>query len=92
MKKGIFFKIAISCIILLILLNVGGVIALQSINTDQIKDMLATQVQKSTGRILAIKGPVELKIGLVPRVIVNDVTLSNPAGSSRPEMVTPETF
>ena len=92
MKKGIFFKIAISCIILLILLIVGGVIALQSINTDQIKNMLATQVQKSTGRILTIKGPVELKIGLVPRVVVNDVTLSNPAGSSRPEMVTLKRF
>jgi len=92
MKKGIFFKIAVSVIVLVILLIAGGFIAIQSINTDQIKEVLATQVQKNTGRTLTINGAVDLKIGLVPKVVVNDVTLSNPAGSTRPEMVTIKRF
>ena len=92
MKKGIFFKITLSLAVLITLLLVGVFIAIQSINIDQIKEVLATQVQKNTGRNLSINGSVELKIGLTPKIVVNDVVLSNPAGSTRPEMVTIKRF
>ncbi|MDD2466305.1 MAG: AsmA family protein [Desulfobulbus sp.] len=87
MKKGTFVKIGVVFTVLVAVVTVGGIIAVQSIDTDQLKNMLTDQVKKSTGRVLAINGPVEIHIGFVPRVVVNDVSLSNPAGSTRPEMV-----
>ncbi|NLX19398.1 MAG: AsmA family protein [Desulfobulbus sp.] len=65
----------------------GGFIALQSVNTTTIKDVITTQVRAVTGRTLLIGGPLKLQWGLVPSLVTTDVSLSNPAGSSRPEMV-----
>ncbi|MGE4560322.1 MAG: AsmA family protein [Desulfobulbus sp.] len=87
MKKGRLLKTGIALAVLIAVVVVGAIVAVQSINLDQFKEMLAAQVKKSTGRDLAINGPVEIKLGIVPRIVVNDVTLSNPPGSSRPEMV-----
>jgi len=66
---------------------VGAIIAVKSVNLDQVKEVLTTQVKTATGRTLTIAGPLELNIGLVPSVVAKGVTLSNPAGSTRPEMV-----
>ncbi len=87
MKKGIVIKIGVVLALLVALLTVGAIVAVKSIDTNQIKDVLAGQVKKSTGRVLAINGPVEIRLGLVPRVVVSDVSLSNPPGSTRPKMV-----
>ncbi len=87
MKKGTFFKIGIVLAILIALVAVGAIIAVKSINTEQLKEILITQVEKSTGRTLAIDGPMKIKIGLVPRVVLNDARLSNPPGSTRPNMI-----
>jgi len=87
MKKGLFFKLGLVLAVLVALVAAGAIVAVKSINTDQLKDLLTSQVKKSTGRVLAIDGPVEIKIGLVPRVVVNDVRLSNPSGSLRPDMI-----
>jgi uncharacterized protein involved in outer membrane biogenesis len=87
MRKGIIVKIGIVLAVMVAIVVIGAIIAIKSVNLDQIKEMLSTQVEKSTGRALMINGPVEMRLGLVPRVVVNDVTFSNPPGSSRPEMV-----
>lgn len=72
---------------LMIVLVAGAVIALRSLNLEQVKAVLTDQVHQATGRTLAISGPLELRLGLVPRLAATGITLSNPAGSTRPEMV-----
>ncbi|WP_448872496.1 AsmA family protein [Desulfobulbus propionicus] len=87
MRKGIIVKIGIALAALVAIVVIGAIIAVKSVNLDQIKEMLATQVHNSTGRTLTISGPVKMQLGLVPRVVLHDVSFSNPPGSSRPEMV-----
>ena len=80
-------KIGALLAVLVALLAVGAVIAFKFVNLEQVKNMLTTQVKTATGRTLTIAGPLELQAGLVPVVIAKGVTLSNPAGSTRSEMV-----
>ena len=86
MEKKTLIKIGAVLLSLGVLTAAGIFIAVRSIDTDQLKEMLTTQVKKSTGRVLTINGPVDIQLGLVPRVVVNDVSLSNPPGATRPEM------
>jgi uncharacterized protein involved in outer membrane biogenesis len=68
-------------------LAVGLVAAAKSMDFQRIKGVLAEQVQAATGRTLTIAGPLELRLGLIPKVIATGVTLGNAPGGSRPEMV-----
>lgn len=70
-----------------IALMVGVVASVKSMDFNRIKVLLADQVHSSTGRTLVIAGPLELRLGLVPRVIATGITLSNAVGGSRAEMV-----
>lgn len=74
-------------VVLLAALAVGLVAAAKSMDFQRVKVLLAEQVHDATGRTLTISGPLELRLGLVPRVIATGVSLSNMAGGSRPEMV-----
>lgn len=85
-KKTVVF-IGSACVGVVVLAGIAAFIAMRSIDLEKIKTLLADQVQAATGRTLAIKGPVEIELGLVPRLVVNEVSLSNPAKSSRPDMV-----
>ncbi len=85
-KKTVVF-ISSACIGLVALAGIAAFIAVRSIDLEKIKTLLAAQVQAATGRTLAINGPVEIELGLVPRLVVNEVSLSNPPKSSRPDMV-----
>src|SRR5665647_668707 len=87
MRTNLTMKLATLLLAVLALLAMGVVVAVKSINLDQIKELLTTQVKTATGRTLTISGPLDLQLGLTPRVVANDVTLSNPPGSTRPDMV-----
>jgi uncharacterized protein involved in outer membrane biogenesis len=73
--------------VLLAALAVGLVAAAKSMDFQRAKVVLAEQVLAATGRKLTIAGPLELRLGLVPRVIATNVSLANAAKGSRPEMV-----
>ncbi|MGE5517346.1 MAG: AsmA family protein [Bacteroidota bacterium] len=73
--------------VLVAALAVGLVAAAKSMDFQRIKAVLSEQVQAATGRPLAIAGPLELRLGLIPKVIATGVTLGNAAGASRPDMV-----
>ena len=73
--------------VLIAALAVGLVAASKSVDTTRLKALAAEQVLAATGRTLTVAGSVELRLGLVPKLIANGVSLSNPAGASRPEMV-----
>jgi len=83
---------AVLAAIMALLLGIGAIIAVQSLDLNRVKEMLTVQVKKATGRTLTIAGPLELQVGLVPVVAAKRVTLSNPEGSSRPDMVKIEHF
>jgi len=87
MRTNLTMKLATLLLAVLALLTVGVVVAVKSINLDQIKELLTTQVKTATGRTLTISGSLDLQLGLTPRVVANGVTLSNPPGSTRPDMV-----
>ena len=80
-------KMGVLLAVLVALLVAGGILAFKFVNLEQVKTMLTTQVKTATGRTLTIAGPLELQAGLIPVVIARGVTLSNPAGSTRSEMV-----
>lgn len=64
--------------------------ATKSVDFERYKDYLSELVLAETGRTLTFGGPVKLRLGLVPSLIAEKVSLSNVAGGSRPEMVTIE--
>lgn len=68
-------------------LTVSLVAAVKSMDFNRTKGVLADQVRAATGRELVIAGPLELRLGLVPRVIASGVTLTNAPGGSRAEMI-----
>jgi len=55
---------------------------------DAIRDRIVAEVKTSTGRDLAIDGPVDLSIFPSVAVELSDVSLSNAPGASRPSMIT----
>lgn len=73
--------------VLVVALAVGLVAAVKSMDLQRAKTLLAEQVSAATGRTLTLSGPLELRLGLTPRIIANGVALSNRKGGSRPEMV-----
>ncbi len=87
MRMNLTIKLASLLLGIMALLAISIVVAIKSINLDQIKELLTTQVKSATGRTLTISGPMDLQLGLSPKVVASGVTLSNPAGSTRPDMV-----
>lgn len=92
MRFRSLMKIGAVIVAVLAVLAVGLVIAIRSVHLDQVKAMLISQVKSATGRTLTIAGPLELKLGLVPSMVATGVTLSNPPGATRPEMVKLDRF
>ncbi|MCM0021590.1 MAG: AsmA family protein [Tagaea sp.] len=71
-----------------IVLVVGGVaIFLSTLDVNQYKPQIVEAAKNATGRDLALKGDIKLALGFNPSFSIADVTLSNAAGGSRPEMV-----
>jgi len=64
--------------------------ATKSVDFERYKGYLSELVLAETGRKLTFGGPVKLRLGLVPSLIAEKVSLSNVAGGSRPEMITIE--
>ena len=92
MRVRSIVKIGAVAIAVLAVVVAGMVIAVKSVSPDRIKKMLTAQVQSATGRALTIAGPLEIRLGLEPSVVASGITLSNPPGSTRPEMVKMERF
>ena len=63
----------------------GAAIFAATFDADAYKPRIAEAVRRSTGRDLALDGPLSLSL-LPPGLSARDVTFSNPPGLSRPEM------
>ncbi len=72
---------------IIVLLPVAVVAAFATLfDAEALKARVADAVRRSTGRELAIAGPIGLTWSLVPTIALSDVALSNPPGMSRPAM------
>jgi len=60
---------------------------LSSIDFNRLKPVLVEAVKKETGRVLEIRGAVELHLGFSPSLLIEDIYLQNAPWGSRPDMV-----
>ena len=67
---------------------VGGVAAiLLSFDLEAYRDQVAAAVAEATGRPVAVEGELSLGLSLRPKLVAEGVTLGNPPGFSRPDML-----
>ncbi len=84
MRFGTILKLAgVGALVLIIAL----VAVVKSIDVNDYRDVLTRVAKAATGRDLAIRGKLSLRLSLTPALIAEDVTLSNAAWGSRPEMI-----
>src|SRR5215813_13534205 len=70
----------------------GAVVAIETIDFNQYRALIADQVKQRTGREVKIAGDLKVGISLTPTVAVDDVSFANASWGSRPEMVTVKRF
>ncbi len=68
-------------------LIVALVAVVKSIDVNDYRDVLTQAAKTATGRDLAIRGKLSLKLSLTPALIAEDVTLANAPWGSKPEMI-----
>ena len=72
-----------------VILGVAGyLVAASALDPNRLRDDLQDAVLRQTGRVLTIAGPVHLALGLSPQFVVENVSLANLPGGSRPQMLT----
>src|SRR5215470_12644084 len=77
----------------LVVVVVGGaVVAIQSIDFNQYRSVIAVLVKQATGRDLKIAGELKVGLSLTPTLAVDDVTFANASWGSRPAMATVKRF
>lgn len=79
--------ILIVIVVVLVALVATAVGIIMSIDFNQYKPQIAAAVKSATGRDLAIGGNFKLGISLTPTLAVDNVSLSNMPGGSRPQMI-----
>jgi uncharacterized protein involved in outer membrane biogenesis len=79
--------ILIAVVVVLVALIATAVGILMSIDYNQYKPQIAAAVKSATGRDLSIGGNFKLGLSLSPTLAVDNVSLSNMPGGSRPVMI-----
>jgi uncharacterized protein involved in outer membrane biogenesis len=79
--------ILIAVLVLLVVLLGGATLYVLSIDYNQYKGLIASEVERATGRKLTINGKIELALSLTPTLTAKDLSLANLPGGSRPEMI-----
>jgi uncharacterized protein involved in outer membrane biogenesis len=79
---------AVAAVVVLPVAAVGAAAVL--LDPNDYKQTLVDAVQDATGRELSLNGPVRLSRSLWPTVEINDVTLANLPGGTRPDMARAE--
>ena len=79
-------RLAALLLAVMVVLAGGLIVAVKSVNLDSVKELLATEVKSATGRTLTIGGPLGIRLGLIPHIVADNVTLSNPPGFGRADL------
>jgi AsmA family protein len=73
---------------LVALVLVGVAIAIATVDPNRFVAPLAARVKAETGRNFAVRGPVDIKLSLEPKVVLPDVVFDNAPWSKTPQMLT----
>src|SRR5258705_10701166 len=82
------WKILAGAGILLLVLIVGIVIAVSTVDVNALIGPIQTRVKAATGRDLVVRGSARIALSLHPKLVLSDVTLSNAPWGSTPQMLT----
>ena len=82
------FKILAGAGILLLVLVIGIVVIVSTIDVAALIGPIQTRVKAATGRDLAVRGGGRIALSLHPKVVLSDVTLSNAPWATTPQMLT----
>jgi AsmA family protein len=66
-----------------VLLLIAVAIAVSTVDVKEFVGPIKARVKASTGRDLDVRGGVDLKVGLEPKLVLDDVTLGNAGGARR---------
>jgi len=69
--------ILIAVLVLLVVLLGGATLYVLSIDYNQYKGLIASEVERATGRKLTINGKIELALSLTPTLTAKDLSLAN---------------
>src|SRR5438552_437779 len=72
-------------VVLLVLLGVA--IAVWTVDPNQFIGPIQARIKAATGRDIAIGGGIDLKLGLEPKLVVNDVRFGNAPWAKTPDML-----
>ncbi|MBX6744509.1 MAG: AsmA family protein [Acetobacteraceae bacterium] len=80
--------VLIALAILVVLPGIAVAVLVATFDPEALKPRIEAAAEQATGRKLTLGGPIRLKPSLVPTVTLDDVSLANMPGGSRPQMVT----
>ena len=73
-------------VVLLLLIAIA--IAIRTVDVKEFIGPIQQRVKEATGRDLTVRGGIDLKLGLEPKLVLDDVTLGNAPWSKQPQMIT----
>jgi uncharacterized protein involved in outer membrane biogenesis len=77
-------RIGIGIAVVLVLLVVGAIVVIKTIDPNTLIAPVQAQVKAATGRDLAVRGGARIALSLHPRIVLTDVVLSNaPWGTAK---------
>ncbi|WP_193188616.1 AsmA family protein [Nisaea sediminum] len=83
-----FLKYGLLGLLALVIVAVAGTaVYVFTLDSNDVKKLLAEQVEKATGRSLKISGPLSYELSWTPKIRVEDVSFQNAAWGEAPEMV-----
>lgn len=77
-------------VLVVVLLFAGALYALTLIDLGRFAPQIEAAAGQATGRVLKIEGPLHIGFSLVPTVVAEDVSFSNAAWGTKPQMLTAE--
>jgi len=72
---------------LVVLLLIAVAIAVSAVDVKEFVGPIKVRVKQATGRDLDVRGGIDLKLGLEPKLVLDDVTLSNAAWGKEAQML-----
>jgi AsmA family protein len=70
-----------------LLLLVAVAIAVHTVDVKEFIGPIKQRVKDATGRDLEVRGNIDLKLGLEPKLVLDDVTLGNAPWGKQPQMI-----
>jgi len=71
-----------------VLLLVAVAVAIRTVDVNELVGPIKQRVKEATGRDLTIRGGIDLKFGLEPKLVIDEVSLGNASWGKTPQMIT----